>query len=244
MKNYSLTEIESPFFALSHVRTALIRPMEMTGLADLIIESGSSLDECLFEMDKARVLMKVERGEWLLISDGPFSPLSDDCYGRYSHLTGIQFSPTGTRRRKVESEKLKEQEFLTLAENVESYKGSVGLKEGPGKWVVTEVRYDTLKNTLAILVNRSGSLTEEGRLMFSDGKDFVNTTRTVVKEWVSLNEEEKSFMADSAAHAYGSLRNIKQRFLQASDEWHSTGKSWHWVPAAPDTDYERRASEK
>lgn len=63
MKKYSLSHIESPFFALSHVERSLSRPMEISGLIDLIRTSNSSSKNCMHERDKARILDAVERGE-------------------------------------------------------------------------------------------------------------------------------------------------------------------------------------
>ncbi|MGX1123491.1 hypothetical protein [Pseudomonas sp. HLS-6 TE3448] len=61
MSAFSLARIESPFFALSDVERSLLYPMEMDGLVDLISESGSSIEQCLYEQDKARILEAVSQ---------------------------------------------------------------------------------------------------------------------------------------------------------------------------------------
>ncbi len=246
MSAFSLARIESPFFALSDVERSLLYPMEIDGLVDLISESGSSIEQCLYEQDKARILEAVSRGDWLLVTNSPFSPLSQDTFGIYSHLTGKSFS-LGTPARspvKLTNDELKQGEPLTMANIMRRANTKASAQFGPGKWVKKEIDYDGISNTLAVLVNRSGSLTDEGRLIFSDGKDFTNTTRTLVQEWVPLANDELSYETGSAMHAYGALRRIKQRFQESEDEWRETGKSWHWVPATADTVYERRSDEK
>ena len=246
MKKYSLAHIESPFFASATVENSLFRPMEISGLTDLIKACGSSIVDCLYEPDRARILEKVKCGDWLLVSDDPFSPLSEDCFGTYSHLTGKEFSLAGfsLRRTESKSEQVAEGSFLKLPEMLRPTQNKPKFESGSGKWVTKDIDYDSVNNTFAVIINRAGTLADEGRLIFSDGKDFANTTRTIVQEWIPLDDDERSFETHSAKHAYGAIRHIKQRFLEADDEWQVTGKSWHWVPATADTVYERKTGEK
>ncbi|MFW0757279.1 hypothetical protein ACN1C3_21515 [Pseudomonas sp. H11T01] len=66
-------------------------------------------------------------------------------------------------------------------------------EEGAGKWVLKEIDYDGVKNTFVMLANRLGSLGDEGRMLGSDGKDYTNTTRTLIQEWLPLAEMRAIF---------------------------------------------------
>ncbi|MBE7373814.1 hypothetical protein [Pseudomonas lopnurensis] len=90
IRSVSLHNIESPFFAVPSIRSALSCPTQLWGLIDLIEECGATANDYLFFQD--RILEKVERGDWLLVSSNPFSPLSDDYLGRYKDLTHPSFS--------------------------------------------------------------------------------------------------------------------------------------------------------
>ena len=76
----NLRNIEAPFFAAAKVKTELAyKRQRIDGLNSLATATGNSTE---------RMLEAVERGDWLLVMDDPFSPLSDDTIGRYSHITG------------------------------------------------------------------------------------------------------------------------------------------------------------
>lgn len=111
---------------------------------------------------------------------------------------------------------------------------------GPGKWAFFSIDYDGVKNTAIIAANRLGSMGDQGRVFGSDGKDLANTTRTLIQQWVPLNDFEEHRIADSAIRRYGELRHTPQRFLEGEDKWQVGGKSWHWQPVTPDEAYETR----
>ncbi|EXF44054.1 Rhs element Vgr protein [Pseudomonas sp. BAY1663] len=115
------------------------------------------------------------------------------------------------------------------------------IQNGPGKWVTQEVDYDGVSNSLKMLMNRLGSLGDEGRVFGSDGKDYQNTTRNIVQVWQTLDENEQHLAEGSAIHTYGKRRTIAQHFLEGTDNWQISGKSWHWQPVIANTVYERKA---
>ncbi|WP_313055960.1 hypothetical protein [Pseudomonas lopnurensis] len=75
----SLRNIEAPFFAVPRVDNELTYWHEIPGLSELSRSCGA---------DRQLILAAVERGDWLLVMDDPFSPLSNDTFGKYSHITG------------------------------------------------------------------------------------------------------------------------------------------------------------
>ncbi|WP_313027286.1 hypothetical protein [Pseudomonas lopnurensis] len=75
----SLRNIEAPFFAVPRVDNELTYWHEIPGLSELSRSCGA---------DRQLILAAVERGDWLLVIDDPFSPLSNDTFGKYSHITG------------------------------------------------------------------------------------------------------------------------------------------------------------
>ncbi|MHC8349229.1 hypothetical protein ACYZT7_07545 [Pseudomonas sp. RT4P38] len=83
----AFNKIESPFFATSKVQKALMQYGSITGVDDLLRAHGRSRGN-LSNDDLRRMLAAVENGEWLLVSNDPFVPLSDDMFGKYSHITG------------------------------------------------------------------------------------------------------------------------------------------------------------
>lgn len=115
---------------------------------------------------------------------------------------------------------------------------------GPGKWTFFSIDYDGVKNTAIIAANRLGSMGDQGRVFGSDGKDLANTTRTLIQQWVPLNDFEEHRIADSAIRRYGELRHTPQRFLEGEDKWQVGGKSWHWQPVTPDEAYELKGGAK
>lgn len=108
LKKYNLAQIEGPFFAEFEVRSALLCPEKLGGLLELIRECGLSSRDCFCEPGKWMILQKVECGDWLLVSEAPFSPLSQDTFGTYSHLTQTRlltgFTGESHRRRLVSEE--------------------------------------------------------------------------------------------------------------------------------------------
>ncbi len=82
--------IESPFFAKSHVRRSLLCQESLTGLDALKSAFGchGHTRHDLAESQVRRMLEAVEEGDWLLVLDEPFSPLSRDVSGRWSYITG------------------------------------------------------------------------------------------------------------------------------------------------------------
>ena len=156
--------------------------------------------------------------------------------------------------------KIKSGEWLLISERVgalnDAYAGRcspVGFSPGrlyseeaagPGKWAFFSIDYDGVKNTAVIAANRLGSMGDQGRVFGSDGKDLANTTRTLIQQWVPLNDFEEHRIADSAIRRYGELRYTPQRFLEGEDKWQVGGKSWHWQPVTPDEAYETRDGTK
>lgn len=81
-------KIESPFFAKSKVQDALVRPWNtLSGLDDFLRAHGLTRGH-LSHNEQRRLLASVENGDWLLVSNKPFSPLSEDTFGKYSRITG------------------------------------------------------------------------------------------------------------------------------------------------------------
>ncbi|SFP35782.1 hypothetical protein SAMN03159489_00947 [Pseudomonas sp. NFPP07] len=233
---YSLTQIESPFFALYEVKRALAEPEGLTGLRDLFEACGLSVGQNYTEQDRCKVLEKVESGDWLMVSDDPFSPLSADTFGKYSNLSGRTFSLGSYTLRQLSASDLPlvQGEVLTL-ERVATDSQKV---DGPGKWVLKKIDYDGVRNSLVVFANRLTSFGEEGRMFLGEGKDFMNTSRTLIQEWVPLTEEERHFSHQSSVHRYGELRHISQRFIEGADSWPVSGSAWHWQPVTADVVYE------
>ena len=114
---------------------------------------------------------------------------------------------------------------------------------GPGKWVTQEIDYDGMSNSVKMFMNRLGSLSDEGRVFGSEGKDYQNTTRTMIQVWQRLDESEQHLAQSSATYPYGQQRTITQRFLEGTDHWQVSGQSWHWQPVTADTVYERKGTQ-
>ncbi|WP_338156822.1 hypothetical protein [Pseudomonas chlororaphis] len=97
--------IESPFFARFEVQQALGRyGNRIDGLDDLLYAHGSSHGH-LSSDDLRDILASVERGDWLLVSNDPFSPLSGDIFGKYSHITGKGWAASSLDHRLQEDNK-------------------------------------------------------------------------------------------------------------------------------------------
>ncbi|NCE89788.1 S-type pyocin domain-containing protein [Pseudomonas sp. L13] len=88
--NIGFEKIESPFFAKSYVRRSLEGCGGLFGLDELRAEFGCYGFDThnISERQKRKMLETVERGDWLLVLDEPFSPLSRDTSNRYWAITG------------------------------------------------------------------------------------------------------------------------------------------------------------
>ncbi|WP_268797271.1 type VI secretion system Vgr family protein [Pseudomonas huanghezhanensis] len=112
---------------------------------------------------------------------------------------------------------------------------------GPGHWVTVDDDYQGVKNTVVMALNRLTSISEEGRVFGSDGKDYKNTQRVKIQEWKRLPDGiEDRVVQNSAVHDYGTQRRITQVFLEGDDEWAVSGSSWYWRPVTPDDVYETK----
>ncbi|MBM1195203.1 hypothetical protein GYN02_08445 [Pseudomonas weihenstephanensis] len=90
-----LSEIEAPFFAKFEVEDALCTPFPTLSLFD--IETYGR------QLTHEEIVDAVEAGDILLVKDDPFSPLSQDTFNEYSHITGRGW--TGSFHMPVEQEK-------------------------------------------------------------------------------------------------------------------------------------------
>ncbi|MCY1225892.1 hypothetical protein D9M72_381040 [compost metagenome] len=118
--------------------------------------------------------------------------------------------------------------------------GESANRDGPGKWITQSTDYHGAKNAGQKFLNRLFSLGDEGRLFGSDRKDYENTKRTLIQEWVPLIVGEEYHAERSAIYRYGEVRRIEQTYLEGPDSWHASGKSWHWQPATANTVYETK----
>ncbi len=110
---------------------------------------------------------------------------------------------------------------------------------GPGHWVTVDEDYHGLKNAAVLFLSRLTSMSEEGRLFGSEGKDYANTKRDKIQEWKRLPPDaEESSISQSAVHKYGEQRRITQTFLEGEDPWDVRGTSWYWQPVVADDIYE------
>ena len=90
-----LSEIEAPFFAKFEVEDALCTPFPTLSLFDIQTYGRQLTHE--------EIVDAVEAGDILLVKDDPFSPLSQDTFNEYSHITGRGW--TGSFHMPVEQEK-------------------------------------------------------------------------------------------------------------------------------------------
>lgn len=88
--NIGFEQIESPFFAKPYVRRSLEGYGGLFGLDELRAEFGCSGCDThhISEPQKRKMLEAVEHGDWLLVVDEPFSPLSRDISNLYGAITG------------------------------------------------------------------------------------------------------------------------------------------------------------
>ena len=114
--------------------------------------------------------------------------------------------------------------------------------EGPGKWVTTDVDKVGGRNLLQMIVNRTESLGDEGRVFGSHGKDFKNTVQDVTQKWRALStsvvENLRTNGYISVDRTYGETRIIRQTFIEGPDSWQQSGKSWTWQPAVRNEEFE------
>ncbi|EQV89316.1 hypothetical protein G893_03391 [Escherichia coli KOEGE 71 (186a)] len=111
--------------------------------------------------------------------------------------------------------------------------------EGPGHWVTVDHDYYGLKNTAIMAINRLTSMGDEGRILGSEGKDYMNTKRDKIQEWQPLpSDTTAEIEQQSAVYRYGEHRKVTQTFLEGDDAWAVTGQSWHWQPTTADDVYE------
>lgn len=213
---YEAQMIEAPYLAKIEIERALNSPRDVRGLTDLLNELHISVSDCQSEHQKRRILESIERGDWLVVSDRPFVPLSV----KDLHV-GAQLSP---KRLAVDMQ-------TSLARKI-------ALAKGPGKWVKKDIQYDRTSNAVALVANRIASLGDEGRVAGSDGKDYANTTRTMIQEWTPLMVSESHLAERSVQRSYGELRHVKQRYFENSDNWQVAGSSWHWQPVTADVEFE------
>ncbi|WP_087694329.1 S-type pyocin domain-containing protein [Pseudomonas sp. PE-S1G-1] len=94
-------KIESPFFAVGHVRWSLERDLHMTGLDELKTAFGcyGVYRNRLSEFKLRQMLEAVEHGNWFLVLDEPFSPLSQDTSGRWWRGLESGYHPARAQER-------------------------------------------------------------------------------------------------------------------------------------------------
>ena len=91
----SFSKIEAPFFARHYVEQAFRLPFSALNLFDIETHGRPLTHE--------QILDAVKAGDILLVKDDPFSPLSQDTFNYYSHITGRGWS--GGFHSPVEREK-------------------------------------------------------------------------------------------------------------------------------------------
>ncbi|QVM96329.1 hypothetical protein JYG36_25060 [Pseudomonas sp. SORT22] len=216
IEQYNLFNIESPLFAALTIEAALSRRYQIPGLDGLLAQCGLSMLHCLKPEDHVRILSRVKRGEWLLVTSRPFQPLS-----------GIPMctvaDPAGPR---------------SLLGFFSSEQELRMIKKGPGKWRTISIDLEGARSIVAFLANRITSMGDEGRPFLTEGKDYANTMRTVTQQWVPLEQHDQSFAPRLIVRSYGEIRKIKQIYVEGEDHWQVVGKSWHWRPVVADTVYE------
>lgn len=85
---HDLTKIESPYFAGNQIRTYFAAPYALPGLQDLIRDCHLSSQVVVEQKNVETLIKKIERGDWLLVMDTPFLPLSRECRAKYGYLMG------------------------------------------------------------------------------------------------------------------------------------------------------------
>lgn len=211
----NLSKVEDPFFATSEVRRILQnrgRIRDLNGLTDLLRSCSLYISQDLTEHEINTVLRPVESGEWMLLKRQPFKPID----------------PERCRYAKICESRSRDQYFG-------SYDFHSG---GPGKWKIVDIKSNKLASAAAFAANFLVSRGDEGRMFFSAGKDYANTTRTVTQEWVPLESYERDFAPSSVIQRYGLVRRTTQIYVEADDHWDVSGTSWHWRPVIANEAYE------
>lgn len=114
---------------------------------------------------------------------------------------------------------------------------------GPGYWKTNETDFNSVKNAAVMLLNRATSMGTQGRVLGSDGKDYMNTSRDKIQLWTSIPDSVVSDTREilynrSVIRRYGDKRSISQKYLESDDAGTQSGKSWQWIPGVRDDDYE------
>lgn len=216
VRKEDLYKVEDPFFAVSLIRDNLKsrgNVREVRGVTELLKECGlyySSVSLMNDQIDRA--LRPVASGAWMLIKDEPFKPINTE-ENRYARICSRQNAG----------------DFLI---------NTVSEVSGPGKRKITSIRVNERASSAAFVANFLVSRGDEGRAFLSSGKDYANTTRTVIQEWVPLDTEERNFAFSSAIHRFGMERKVTQIYVEADDAWDVSGASWHWWPVVANEEYE------
>lgn len=92
----SLRQIESPLFAAFDVKTAIHEPLFSCRHGLTTRSNGKA-------WSPEEILDAVENGDLLLVTNDPFSPLSNDTSGKYSHITGKGWAGGFHKTKVVES---------------------------------------------------------------------------------------------------------------------------------------------
>jgi hypothetical protein len=215
---YSACCVESSFFGQFEVRSALSRSRELPGLSDLIQDCGCTVSNYRTEIHNARIFTQIALGHWWVITEHPFSPLTEDELQKNSRFP---------------FDRVKAEFF----ENI--FKRSL-LSKGPGKWVLHRIEYSTARNAFMVMANRIGTLSEEGRVIGADGRDLANTARTMIHQWTPLAGNEQHLASRSVVRRYGEMRGVKQLYYENEENWQTSGVSFHWQPVTADVEFELR----
>lgn len=100
-------------------------------------------------------------------------------------------------------------------------------KRGKGKWVLKEIDYDGMKNTL-LFTGQALSYYDEGKPGYMDVRAGLGMTRTVILQWKPLTGAE--LVIDDEIHDYGEEKIVKQKFIYGKDDFAIGGYSYYWEP--------------
>jgi hypothetical protein len=203
IRRNQLERIETPVFATREIQRALSDPSSIRGLPEMIRTCGVSLEDCTLGYHRRRMGEKIDRGDWFLITDRPFKPLTPLELEKYF---GFRFTAPACRR-------------LSMA------RANMCLHHGPGRWVTRDIKADIATNTLSFAANWLTSRGDEGRVFLAEGKDYANTFRTIIQEWQPLADGERHLKDKSVYREFGELRHIRQQFVEADDHWQLSGSS-------------------
>lgn len=104
-------------------------------------------------ISQERYFEKVSDADWLLVCSRPFSPFTPSGVEFWSEQPslGKDRFVGGVREEPSEIGKSASQKIVDA---------------GAGKWVLKEIDHDAFRNTLAIIANRSGTIANEGSVIF------------------------------------------------------------------------------